>query len=163
MYANDYEIGFYNPPWLVVDYEVVYLKWVTLYVNSRMAINNGEDANSNTEVDNVVSIGVKFKIVLWNGEVNQKICAESLKRGNYVIKFSPICNFLAGKLDGNGNKLSLTNQSRLTNLMGFWENANSHPETSQYPPWRNFVSSNSKTFFVATQSAGWNYRCTTWN
>ena len=93
MYANDYEIGFYNPLWLVVDYEVVYLKWVTLYVNSRMAINNGEDANSNTEVDNVVSIGVKFKIVLWNGEVNQKICAESLKRGNYVIKFPPSATF----------------------------------------------------------------------
>ena len=28
-----------------------------------MAINNGEDANSNTEVDNVVSIRFIFKIV----------------------------------------------------------------------------------------------------
>ena len=52
-----------------------------------MAINNGEDANSNTEVDNVVSIGVEFKKVFSNGDENQKICAESLKRGNYVIKF----------------------------------------------------------------------------
>ena len=58
-----------------------------------MAINNGEDANSNTEVDNVVSIGVILKIVCYKGDENHKICAESLKRGNYVIKFPPSATF----------------------------------------------------------------------
>ena len=49
------------------------------------------------------------------------------------MKESSRGQLFSAELDGNGNRLSLTKQSRFTNLMGFWENANFHPETSQYP------------------------------
>ena len=46
-----------------------------------MAINNGEDANSNTEVDNVVSIGVTLKIVEKEMKIRksvQKVSKEAI-------------------------------------------------------------------------------------
>ena len=46
------------------------------------------------------------------------------------MKESSCGQLFSAELDGNGNRLSLTKQSRFTNLMGFWENANFHPETS---------------------------------
>ena len=54
-----------------------------------MAINNGDEVNSNTEVDNVVS--ATFYLVFEKS--NLEVFAESLERGNYVIKFPPSATF----------------------------------------------------------------------
>ena len=54
-----------------------------------MAINNGDEVNSNTEVDNVVSATFYFVFEKSNLEV----FAESLERGNFVIKFPPSATF----------------------------------------------------------------------
>ena len=56
---------------------------------SRMAINNGDEVNSNTEVDNVVS--ATFYLVFEKS--NLEVFAESLERGNFVIKFPPSATF----------------------------------------------------------------------
>ena len=56
---------------------------------SRMAINNGDEVNSNTEVDNVVSATFYFVFE----KTNLEVFAESLERGNFVIKFPPSATF----------------------------------------------------------------------
>ena len=106
-----------------------------------MAINNGDEVNSNTEVDNVVSATFYFVFE----KTNLEVFAESLERGNFVIKFPPSATFQ--REARQKWKQAVADKTNLgSNLMKFSENANPHPETLQYQPGSNIIILNAKHF-----------------